>query len=409
MKKLRFSVISDSHITHFGAGKEEFENALKFHSEHFNDDAFVFLGDIVYQLDSSGKSVCNNIYSSNYDFVLDTIDKYVSGTTEKLYVLGNHEFPQNNDDFELNRQAISVWKEKFRQPIKEHRIINGYHFIKYPVKAWSMPIDKDDEMWLIEEIEKAKNDSENMPVFVISHDCMPDTVVFSGQKSSFSPEARQYLSKQNNVIHITGHNHFHICDEKSIFQDGFTTISAPQCGVGCVVFEGCEYNTPPVFGISQGLNFEVIDNTVYVHRIDYTSGEFCDQPWIIDINETSQGIFRYDKNRDDKYLCNSFAEDAYVEAKQTGDKVEINIRQSFINNYTVEYYRMDFVDADGKIAHSIIRPTDFYNIIRDIPVRETLSFCISNIEKGIYTLCVTSFNCFFEKGERELKTKVEIK
>ena len=46
---LRISVISDVHVTQFGAGENKFKNALEFHIKKLpKSDLFLFTGDIAY-------------------------------------------------------------------------------------------------------------------------------------------------------------------------------------------------------------------------------------------------------------------------------------------------------------------------------------------------------------------------
>lgn len=54
---LRISVISDVHVTQFGAGENKFKNALEFHIKKLpKSDLFLFTGDIAYQLDSCAET-----------------------------------------------------------------------------------------------------------------------------------------------------------------------------------------------------------------------------------------------------------------------------------------------------------------------------------------------------------------
>ena len=393
---LRISVLSDVHVTHFGAGEDAFEHALQFHSEKLPEsDLYLFTGDIIYQLDSSSESTCNNVYESNYDFVMKTVDKYIPDIP-KIFVVGNHEFPQNNTDPELTEKSLEVWRRKTGQPIMEHVILNDYHFIKAPIRSWAMESNPEQEIWLKNELKNALSDGDR-PVFFLSHTSLHRTIGCSSQTpKSFSEDFRAFLTENPRIIHISGHMHNHILDEKCIYQEGFTSLSAPVCGVGYICIGGCNYLNPPVFDFSQSLFLEVTGNTVQVFRVDLISQKIIGSPWTIDINETTKGVFRYGADRAETAKRPAFSPEAGVSAVVEDRHVFADVVQKFVTfDVVVPYYMVTVTNDAGETILERAEHTDFYNLSQDASYADTFRLDLGEFPSGTYTLKVFAANSFF--------------
>ena len=226
--ELRFIVLSDIHIPPFpNSGRRVFAHALDVLARTVErPDLLVLVGDVIYQLDSWQDNVCRNVYEHPYDIVKDLLDQYFPDVP-RMYVLGNHEYPQNNDDPTLTKQALEVWLRKTGQPVRDHQVINGLHFIKYPLLTWSMPTIPEEEAWAMAELEAALAADDRKPVFFVSHDSTSDPTYLWPEPESFTTEFRAFLRKHPRIVHISGHRHMHIADQQRIYQDGFTTVSLP--------------------------------------------------------------------------------------------------------------------------------------------------------------------------------------
>ncbi len=397
----RISVLSDVHITHYGDGVGQFENALKFHTESLpKSDLYLFTGDIIYQLDNGSDPVCHKVYESNYDIMLELVNRYIPDIP-KIYVVGNHEFPQNNTDPELTEKSLEVWQRKTGQPIMEHVILNDYHFIKAPILSWAMESSPEQERWLKNEIEIALSDGDN-PVFLLTHTALHNTIGCSRTSpGSFSEDFREFLTKHPRIIHISGHMHNHVLDEKSIYQEGFTSLSAPVCAVGYICMGGCNYLNPPVFGFSQSLYLEVTGRNVTVHKVDLVSGKIVGDPWVIDIDETEKGVFRYGKDRCDTARRPAFSPDASAVASCTDGTVSVTVSQKMADSTLSFYYIIELENERGEIVLSQTEHSDFYNLSIDMPRADALTFTLSEaVPSGTYTVRVYAANAFFAHNNR---------
>lgn len=400
---LRISVISDVHVTHFGAGENEFRKALEFHTQKLpKSDMFLFTGDIAYQLDNWECPSCNNIYDSNYDFIMNEIETHIPEGTPYMMVLGNHEYPQGNIDPVLTKIALDTWLAKTGQPLAEHVILNGYHFIKYPVFSWAMESSPDYENWAMNEINIALAADPENPVFFVSHIPLHNTVADSGEKpSAFSEKFRCFLVNRPRVIHISGHRHTHILDEKAIYQEGFTSVSAPVCAVGYLGICGCgPSDADPIFGFSQSLYLEITGKVVTVYKIDLNLQKIVGQPWVIDISKAESGIFPYGKKRWQDAERPAFVPDAKLSVKTIDDRIFVSIEQKFLSfNVITEYYKLIIKDENGR---EVLRQTvcsDFYNLSIGENYAPEITYQLHGAMPGKYHLYVYPMNCFFASGD----------
>lgn len=395
---LRISAISDVHVLHFGPGEKQFTNALRFHAEKLpKSDLYVFGGDIVYQLDNEG-SVCTEIHEGAYDFVLGEVGKYLPAETPRIYLLGNHEFPQSNTDETLTAEAFDVWERKFGQPACDHTVVNGYHFIKTPVRSWKMEQCQADEAYAMRELNAALAADPDKPVFYLSHDSAPRTVACSYRAGSLSEDFRAFLTKRPRIVHISGHHHTHFLDERVIWQEGFTSVSLPVAAVGFIDTVG----VPPVSGYSQSMYFEVFGRQILVHRIDLTVGEEIGEPFCIDLDELDRGQARYGADRAENAPRPRFAEGTDISVSVDEENVGLSFAQAFVPipgaasfEEFPRFYRILVKDAAGNVCENRLISSDFYKLSHKEPMDARCKVTLKKpVQAGDYTVIVVPQNSF---------------
>ena len=60
------------------------------------------------------------------------------------------------------------------------------------------------------------------PIFITTHFNAKDTVY--GAEYFFAKSLRELFNKYQNIIHFSGHSHYSLIDERSIWQKEFTSI-----------------------------------------------------------------------------------------------------------------------------------------------------------------------------------------
>ncbi len=80
--------------------------------------------------------------------------------------------------------ALKDFKEIFDMPYDRHEKINGYHFISLSAirdkGPWDDSFNDEKKAFLKEELEKARADTGNKPIFVFQHAGIPETIVGGG-------------------------------------------------------------------------------------------------------------------------------------------------------------------------------------------------------------------------------------
>ncbi len=387
--ELRFIVLSDIHIPPFpNSGRRVFAHALDVLArtvEH--PDLLVLVGDVIYQLDSWQDNVCRNVYEHPYDIVKDLLDQYFPNVP-RMYVLGNHEYPQNNDDPTLTKQALEVWLRKTGQPVRDHQVINGLHFIKYPLLTWSMPTMPEEEAWAMAELEAALAADDNKPVFFVSHDSTGDPTYLWPEPESFTTEFRAFLRKHPRIVHISGHRHMHIADQQRIYQDGFTTVSLPCCSVGQVVLQVTRYPHPRLKA-SQSMVFEVRGTCVTAQGIDHGLESAAGESLVIDTAALAQGVAPYGDEARRQAPVPEFAPDAVPVV----DGLSVTIPQRFAYGAPFPfYYEFTITDAAGQQAAFARYPTDFDAVFRGQDALPAQTYPLPEVPAGAYTLSVRPLN-----------------
>lgn len=173
-----------------------------------------------------------------------------------------------------------------------HMVLNGYHFLSVQVKTF-MP-DMNDftpatEDWLLETLNKARQDTPDKPIFLLCHSPALNTVYGSMESNSSgnwgaSAALKALLKNQPNVILLSGHTHYSPQDERNIYQDNnFTAINIPSMSdieLDSYV-QGVE-QLPDRREYSYGNIIEIDENhNVRVTRYDLAHEYQIKKPWVI--------------------------------------------------------------------------------------------------------------------------------
>lgn len=168
-------------------------------------------------------------FASNYSYktYLSVLDEVYpeEERPEMLYIMGNHDlwFPT---DYKSLAPKQRYFKRYLKQSPFLHKVVNGYHFIAMSPDIaggdshyYSEEINK----WLDEEIKKAQAETPDLPIFVMTHHNPQNTVY--GSDIWYGDGINEVLSNYENVVSISGHSHYSILDERSIYQENYTAFT----------------------------------------------------------------------------------------------------------------------------------------------------------------------------------------
>lgn len=224
-QRLRVGILSDTQLP--GSAQEEEENkgvykanlkaALELMKEQ-KVDLLIHAGDFC--------EVASDFGYQTYLSVFNEVFPEADSRPVTQYIMGNHDFwTEGSHRYPTYKQ--NLFEKNLEQSPWTHLILNGFHFIA------ASPDSGDSSRaytgralnWLDEQLAIAEKDAERegKPIFVITHQNPSATVYGSGEWGDQS--LKSLLDKYPQAVSISGHSHFSILDERSIYQDKFTAFT----------------------------------------------------------------------------------------------------------------------------------------------------------------------------------------
>ncbi len=414
---LTLSVFSDLHITHFDEplydGYENLERALQFHQNELPaSDAYLMAGDIFYHVESPQKGLCEKLYPEIYDRANSLFDTYLQ-KTPRYFVMGNHEYPQANMDPALTEAAQKLYMEKTGEALNFHRVVNGYHIIGASALNYRIPQSDSNEAYVMEEVEKAKAEAPDLPIFLMLHAQVPDTKAFLNPRwcDNYSDAFMNWLQKNPEIVLLSGHVHYIGEDDVCLHQIGYTQVNLPVLAVGYMTFqtgnvENFEKDCGTIFGKSQTVQISVYGSRVEIRCYDLKKKAVVNT-WELDVAALKRGEgYLYTDEAHDAWGAPAFANDATVTVEEADGASMLAIRQSFLPYaHCKKYYMIDFLSEDGETVKSVTYPTDYY-------MDETADIIkkpIPALPAGKYTVTVYIANSFEKRSDAPISTVLSVK
>lgn len=228
---------------------------------------------------------------------MDAIDE-VFGEEKPIIqtIMGNHDYWNKNVFTAINR------KKAFREIIGHspwtHYVVNGYHFIGASPNSGSMTKGyQQTAEWLDAELQKASADSVGKPVFVMTHNQPEHTSYGSEDWGDKTLDA--VLSKYPNAINFSGHVHYPLLDERSIWQGAYTVVNTQSLSY-TEMEQGKENGTipPNAAATPMGYLMEFTHDAIALRRINFVDGETgheekADQRWSFPLPYQNDGRYSF--------------------------------------------------------------------------------------------------------------------
>ena len=154
---------------------------------------------------------------------MDAIDE-VFGENKPIIqtIMGNHDYWHKSVFTAINHRK--AFQQIMGQSPWTHYVVNGYHFIGVSPDCGSMTAGYVvASQWLDEELQKAEADSNGKPIFVMTHNQPKNTSY--GSEDWGDRTLNAVLEKHPNVINFSGHVHYSLLDERSVWQGEYTVIN----------------------------------------------------------------------------------------------------------------------------------------------------------------------------------------
>ena len=423
-KTLKVGIISDSQIIPSSKKEDEW---LKIFSEHLKKsleilklhkvEVIIFAGDLT----DSGTEYAYNEILSIYNCV------YKSEEEKPIfnYVMGNHDYwlsymengkfsPKIGNSKELQFLFFNKLKEK---PFS-HKVINGYHFINWGCEDGSENPNQNIK-WIENQIRIALEDKNNNPIFVTTHFAAEDTVYGSNDWGTKS--IKNILKKYHNIIHFSGHSHFSLIDERSIWQKEFTSIQTQSVSY-IELDKGFENGPYPCdeYGDIQnagrnymGLIMNINDFNIEIQRISLEKNKLYEKPWIIElpcninnfkytfekrIKERNKPKFIFEKENDKIII--------FEKDEKMKDGIAFKFKAAFHENF-VHTYKMKLINEKNEIIEKLYC-SDFYLLPEER--KNILRFQLkkNNIPNGIYSVKIYAIESFGKESDNYVEGKLKL-
>ena len=244
-------------------------------------DALIIAGDFT---DLSTKDAWGT-FKEIYDKVMGQEEQPVP-----LYIMGNHDYWL---DYFLAAGEIGTpakLQKRFTRYTGEypfsHKVINGYHFICWSSSNGTYDTSYADKEWIRAELDQAAADSPGKPIFVITH-INPSNTAYGSDEWGNS-DITDVLKDYSQVISISGHSHYSLIDERSIWQGSFTaftTQSLDYIELESGKFNGSipkdAYGNTTAEALPACLYMEISEEQVTVNRLEANTGKELKEPWVI--------------------------------------------------------------------------------------------------------------------------------
>lgn len=215
-------------------------------------------------------------------------------------IMGNHDYWNKNASTAINH--IKAFEDITGQSPWTHYVVNGYHFIGATPNYGSMSSAYSiTAKWLDKELEKASADSEGKPIIVMTHNQPKDTSY--GSEDWGDSTLNKVLSKYPNVINFSGHVHYSLLDERSIWQGEYTVINTQSLSY-IELEQGKENGTVPpnADATPMGYIMEFSGKSIDIHRVNFADGnmgyeEKTDMLWSFSLPYENDGKYAFDSRK----------------------------------------------------------------------------------------------------------------
>ncbi len=359
---LRFAVASDIHIknrtsaeyTRFG---QFFSKSYAYaqNQSYQNVDLFAVVGDLADDGTVAQWEIVDEIIAANLD----------ENESAMLLTMGNHDFYSDRHNTGAYPSIISGFETTTGQTFNSHKVIGGYHFIG--ISPHHEMYTADTLNWLRQELAAAAADDPAKPIFVFQHHHVRDTVLGSEDSSLGWGVAglNEIFDDYPQVIDFSGHSHYPLNDESSVYQDlGFTAVGTATLSYLARMYDGANaIDAPNKEDVAQYWFVEVdAANNVRLRAYDLITEEIIEE-YIITAREDGFHTedFLYTADRFDD-LSVFFEDGAAITQESVSDtRIKVSFPQFSAEGLSASTYRIEVIDDDAEaVVHTSYIASQYY-------------------------------------------------
>ena len=465
--KIRFGVVSDIHITKVGEGeaREGWGNNLTFRHtlEWFRDqnvDAVLIAGDMA---DHGMVEQMEAVAQAWYAVVPG--DRYPDGRAiEKVFVMGNHDYhgylygdhaaKRYPDEAERAKHVLrsdfaTRWKRIFHEDYSRFyaKTVKGYTFLgqhwddgkDMSTKYGSCDFGAELQSFLDA---KGKTLDPELPFFYVQHPHPKDTCYGSWAWGHDRGKVTNALSAYPNAVAFSGHSHYTLTDERSIWQGGFTSV-----GTSSLRYTGMPYDAHPPIGYEnttteskggwkhdavkmmkrfaagdcrQGMLWSVYDDCIVVKRREFLSDLDLGDDWVMPLPAAESKPFAFAEHAK-KFRAPAFPAGATLavtrtKAKTRGGKTRDGkesipsvekeaykiVVPAAVPDKNARLYELEFAAEarDGARRTKLVMPEGFNHALahQKATASSHCFFACDELPPGEVRFSVTPINCWGMRG-----------
>ncbi|MBR5769194.1 MAG: metallophosphoesterase, partial [Clostridia bacterium] len=349
-------------------------------------DAIIEAGDIA---DSNPETI--------YTFYKQKYSEIIGDDVPLISVPGNHDVWSDN--------SLNIYRSYFGEPNK-HVVVGGYHFVVISSNgnlgtATNGNYGAAEKNFARTELAVAAADTPaGQPIFVITHQHIKNTVYGSGPDANWANDFLWgIIDNYPNAVHFSGHSHFVLEDERSIWQGDFTAV-----GTSSMAYTELEYgkdngSVPPnASEAKQYLYLTIYSDRIEIERIKAATGKKIKDNWVLDL-PLQKSTFKYTDARANDRTAPYFNEGAAVEAEMVNSDLTFTFdaakHDDFVHSYRLRLYK----NGGSSPVKDILIFSDFYRGLENMS--KTVSYKLEGVaeEYAAYRLEITPIESFGKTGE----------
>lgn len=420
---LVFGVVSDIHMHEVG-GEGTLVSAFEYFRDH-GADAVAIVGDMA----NTGLIEQLQIVADVWKRVFPE-DKAPDGrSVERLFIYGNHDWEgQFYGDYVLKKYPDEVeqykhliqtdpkaaWEKVFGEPYEPiwTKYVKGYAFVGTNWMA------NDEAAAYLEKHAPAFDPSK--PFFYLQHRHLKDTCYGAWAWGHDEGDAGRVLAKYSNAFALSGHSHYTLTDERSVWQGAFTAIGTSSLHYTATDYSLRENMPRNRYGYKdekrphrmdnlftgdgrQGMLFKVFGDRVEIERREFVTGRSLGADWVLPATVRDGSPFAFAEHAA-RRVAPEFAAGATAAAVKDGDRITVSFpaAQTRCTCRVFEYDVRAILEEDDvslvQASRRVMAP-DFH--LPETPEGRP-GFCVFACEdlpyKGRYRFEVRPVECFRHVG-----------
>lgn len=327
---------------------------------------------------------------TQYQKITELVGNNVPSSVNVFYMLGNHDTYQD--------AASSFYNSYVKQPLHQYIEKGGYPFITISVdhaRKGSADYSTEATTFLKDKLVQATKDYPGKPVFVFSHS--PSQLTPWGARWGYNT-LHEILKKYPQAVHFTGHTHFTVEDERSIWQGDYTWMNVGPSHYANIQKDITNSDYPASGNkVTEAVIVDLQQNTdIKITRLDTYHEKVIkeNKPWLIEAPHDGSK-FKYTNSRNG-------GEHPRMNTKPTvSDITELSCNVTFpqgTDDDLLYHYIVEAVDVSTQqVAHTGLVFSHFY-LREEKPA--TLDWKISGLKAGTnYIIRIKGVDSFNNQSE----------